>query len=58
MRNCDDPKIRADMFHVLRQLKVTYESWHTAGGTPPPWKGAASRDSRCAGTPLLRGDEV
>ena len=26
MRDCDDPEIRADMFHVLRQLKVTYES--------------------------------
>ena len=22
MRDCDDPEIRADMFHVLRQLKV------------------------------------
>jgi hypothetical protein len=26
MRDSDDPEIRADMFHVLRQLKVTYES--------------------------------
>ncbi len=26
MRDCDDPEIRADMFNVLRQLKVTYES--------------------------------
>lgn len=26
MRDCDDPEIRADMFDVLRQLKVTYES--------------------------------
>lgn len=26
MRDCDDPRIRADMFNVLRQLKVTYES--------------------------------
>lgn len=26
MRDCDDPVIRADMFNVLRQLKVTYES--------------------------------
>ena len=26
MRDSDDPGIRADMFDVLRQLKVTYES--------------------------------
>ncbi|MBY8821385.1 hypothetical protein [Sphingomonas colocasiae] len=26
MRDCDDPEIRADMFDVLRKLKVTYES--------------------------------
>ncbi|MEQ6335773.1 hypothetical protein, partial [Sphingobium sp. MK2] len=26
MRDCDDPEIRADMFNILRQLKVTYES--------------------------------
>lgn len=26
MRDCDDPEIRADMFNVLRKLKVTYES--------------------------------
>lgn len=26
MRDCDDPKIRADMFNVLRQLKVIYEN--------------------------------
>jgi hypothetical protein len=26
MRDCDDPEIRADMFDVLRQLKVTYDS--------------------------------
>jgi len=26
MRDCDDPEIRAGMFEVLRQLKVTYES--------------------------------
>lgn len=24
MRDCDDPEIRADMFHVLRQLKVIH----------------------------------
>lgn len=26
MRDCDDAEIRADMFDILRQLKVTYES--------------------------------
>lgn len=26
MRDCDDSEIRADMFDVLRKLKVTYES--------------------------------
>lgn len=26
MRDSDDPEIRADMFDVLRKLKVTYES--------------------------------
>jgi hypothetical protein len=26
MRDCDDPDIRAEMFDVLRKLKVTYES--------------------------------
>jgi hypothetical protein len=26
MRDCDDPEVRADMFDVLRKLKVTYES--------------------------------
>lgn len=25
MRDCDDPEIRADMFNILRQLKVTYD---------------------------------
>ena len=35
MRDSDDPEIRADMFHVLRQLKVTYESCHFVGGAPP-----------------------
>jgi len=25
MRDCDDPEIRADMFDVLRKLKVTYD---------------------------------
>lgn len=25
MRDCDDPEIRADMFDVLRQLKVIHD---------------------------------
>lgn len=35
MRDCDDWRVRADAYDILRQLKVTYESWHIAGGTPP-----------------------